>query len=180
MPDSLLQVAETIQTASINRHPDPAHDINPSTAASSKQPVELDHSPASSEVLSDVDEDEIPLSALRPLPRRSQLPPLPDLRFEQSYLASIQNADTWQRVAWITFRDQVFMPLTQGIMWTLLLSGWKHWNSQAQFSGQTVGARIRRWWYRTNNWNIPRPNLRDPKLAAEVREVRSANSIPKS
>lgn len=171
MPGDILQVAETIQTASINLHPSPTHDSNPSTAASNKQPVTIDTSPDPSDILSDADEDEIPISVLRPVPRRSQLPPLPDLRFEQSYLASIQHAESWQRVAWITFRDQVFMPLTQGVLWTLVLSGWRHWNSQAQFSGQTVGARIRRWWYQTNNWKIPRKNLRDEKLAGRVKEV---------
>lgn len=107
MSDPIIQIAETIQTASIKRHPSPHHDVNPSTAASSKVPVELNSSPDPSDVMSDVDEDEIPLSALRPTPRRSQMPPLPDLRFEQSYLASIQDAQTWQKVAWITFRDQV-------------------------------------------------------------------------
>lgn len=106
MSDGIIQLAETIQTASINRNPSPAHDINPSISASFKEPVELDTSPDSS-VLSNVGEDEVPISALRPAPRRAQLPPLPDLRFEQSYLSSIQNADTWQKVTWITFRDQV-------------------------------------------------------------------------
>lgn len=105
MSDPVIQIAETIQTASINRHPSPKHDINPSTSASNKQPVELDTSPDSS--VFDVEEDEIPVSVLRPVPRRSQLPPLPDLRFEQSYLASIQNAGTWQQVTYITLRDQV-------------------------------------------------------------------------
>jgi hypothetical protein len=33
--------------------------------------------------------------------------PLPDLRFEQSYLKSIENATTWQAVAYITVKDQV-------------------------------------------------------------------------
>jgi hypothetical protein len=32
---------------------------------------------------------------------------MPDLRFEQSYLHSIRNADTWWKVGWITVRDQV-------------------------------------------------------------------------
>lgn len=38
---------------------------------------------------------------------RPQLPPIPDLRFQQSYLASISKASSWQHVAWITLRDQV-------------------------------------------------------------------------
>lgn len=38
---------------------------------------------------------------------RNGLPPIPDLRFEQTYLKSIKDAATWQKVAWITIRDQV-------------------------------------------------------------------------
>lgn len=146
MTDPIIQVAETVQTASINRHPSAPHDINPSTTASSKEPVELVSSPDSSDIVSDVDEDEIPVSVLRSTPRRAHLPPLPDLRFEQSYLASIQQAESWQKIAWITFRDQVFMPLAQGVVWTLVLSGWRYWNRTAHFTGQSVGARIRRWY----------------------------------
>ncbi|TYJ56603.1 hypothetical protein B9479_002695 [Cryptococcus floricola] len=87
-----------------------------------------------------------------------QMPPLPDLRFEQSYLLSIrpflkpsprtesgredkksekpsgaavaQSTDRdevfhwgrevdvdWQKVAWVTIRDQLFAPLIQGAVW---------------------------------------------------------------
>jgi hypothetical protein len=56
---------------------------------------------------SDVDEDEIPISVLNPVPRKQTMPPLPDLRFEQSYLKSIEKAESWKGVAWITLRDQV-------------------------------------------------------------------------
>ena len=98
-----IEIAGIIQAASLNRHPDPRHDINPSTAASKKVPVALD----STDDISDVDEDEIPASVLRPVPRRQTLPPLPDLRFEQSYLRSIEKAESWGAISWITFRDQV-------------------------------------------------------------------------
>lgn len=54
------------------------------------------------------DVDEIPLSILDPPPPpRAQMPPLPDLRFEHSYMKSIANAETWYQVAWITFQTQV-------------------------------------------------------------------------
>jgi hypothetical protein len=114
-----LEIAETIQTTSIKRNPSPNHDLNPSTAASQKQPVSLSHIPASESFLDkyayddeegiDVDEDEedIPYSVIRPTPRRQSFPPLPDLRFEQSYLASIAGAETKWGVAFITIRDQV-------------------------------------------------------------------------
>lgn len=110
-----IQVAETIQTAHINHHPSPEHDINPSTSASFKLPVEVD-AHASLDDLDGVDgddvvdaaaADEVPLDILRPAPRRSQMPPLPDLRFEQSYLASISSAADWKGVAFITLKDHV-------------------------------------------------------------------------
>jgi len=114
-----LQIAETIQTASINHAPDPSHDLNPSTTASEKVPVTVSpHTSASDhsldnyaydddEGIDDENEEEIPYSVIRPLPRKAALPPLPDLRFEQSYLASIANADTTAKVVFITIRDQV-------------------------------------------------------------------------
>lgn len=145
-----MEIASAIQSASINRHPSPRLDLNPSTAASQKQPVTIACSPAES----DVAEDEIPLSVLRPMPRRTTMPPLPDLRFEQSYLKSIEGAKSWKGVLWITFRDQVLLALTQGAIWTLLLSGWRYWNRSSQFSGHSVGGRIRRWWWGVNNWVV--------------------------
>ncbi|KAA6411827.1 MAG: hypothetical protein FRX48_03977 [Lasallia pustulata] len=52
----------------------------------------------------------------------------------------------WSGVGWVTVRDQVVMPLVQGTLWTLALSGWRYWNREAQVGGATVGGRIRRWW----------------------------------
>ena len=104
--DAGIQAAETLQTAHINPSPSIEHDVNPSTAASEKEPVRMDRSP-SEDILSDIDEDEVPLSILRPAPRKPQMPPLPDLRFEQSYLASIKDAKDWKVVTYITMRDQV-------------------------------------------------------------------------
>lgn len=145
-----LQAAEAVQTAHLQRHPSPRHDLNPSTAASKREPVRLepvnpddveeddddddDEEEDSEEEeeeegseeeeeaealeleLEDEEEDEdetetedesLYRSRVRPSPRGHHLPPLPDLRFEQSYLWSIRNADTWWKVGWITVRDQV-------------------------------------------------------------------------
>ncbi|WPH03378.1 Hypothetical protein R9X50_00625700 [Acrodontium crateriforme] len=154
LQDHAIQLAETIQSAHINRTPSVEHDIAPSTSADSKLRVELDSAHDIDDV-SDVDEDEIPVSLLRPIPRRQQMPPLPDLRFEQSYLASIQKASGWQGVAVITIRDQVLMPLVQGLTWTLVVAGWRHWNAATKFGGRSVGAKVRRWWWGVNNWKIP-------------------------
>jgi hypothetical protein len=100
------EIASTLQGTSIKRHPSPRHDLNPSTAASEKQPVTLDAHP-DPDADSDVAEDEIPISVLNPVPRKQNMPPLPDLRFEQSYLKSIEQAKSWQEVLWITLKDQV-------------------------------------------------------------------------
>jgi len=132
------QLAEVVQTAHINRAPSPRHDLNPSTAASTRAPAYIPSPPSSTtrrrrhpyddldelddeevEDVGDVEDDEdIPVSVLvrpREAPRRHRgqsFPPMPDLRFEQSYLHSIAGAETWWKVAWITIRDQVcFFPL---------------------------------------------------------------------
>ncbi|CEJ60509.1 hypothetical protein PMG11_09081 [Penicillium brasilianum] len=168
MTDHVLEVAETIQTASIVSHPSAAHDINPSTAASEKQPVVAAPASDAGSLSSDIVD---PSRVIRPIRRRQTLPPLPDLRFEQSYLASLKDADTWGRVAWITVRDQVLLPLIQGTVWTLALSGWRFWNRNASLSGHTLGSRIRRWWYGVNNWKVPPVGwTKDPKLASHVEE----------
>ncbi|PBP23868.1 DUF1770-domain-containing protein [Diplocarpon rosae] len=178
-----IEVASTIQSASIKRDPSPAHDLNPSTAASQKQPVTLSRSDPSldkyaydsegidgSEVEEDGEED-IPYSVLKPVPRRHSFGPLPDLRFEQSYLASVRHAESNWGVAFITLRDQLVLPLVQGIVWSLALSGWRYWNRTAELSGSSVGAKVRRWWYKTNNWKMPK-SMRDfggnAKLASDM------------
>ncbi|KAI1854619.1 hypothetical protein JX265_007512 [Neoarthrinium moseri] len=168
------QIAETIQTAHIKRDPSPHHDANPSTSASAKEPVRAStaaeyqrgrrqhHGPDDDHehdddvaAISDDEDDEIPISVLRPHRRRTSFPPMPDLRFEQSYLHSIQDAEGWGRVVWITVRDQVMMPLAQGVLYNLAICGWQFWNRNAQYSGGSAGARLRRWWYSVNNWPIP-------------------------
>jgi hypothetical protein len=102
-----VELASAIQSASIQRHPSPRHDLNPSTAASGKAAVEVEPNTDDIDDL-EIDGDEVPVSVLRPLPRRQTMPPLPDMRFEQSYLKSIEKAEGWTDVAYITFRDQVY------------------------------------------------------------------------
>lgn len=101
------EIASAIQSASINRHPDPNRDIAPSTSADKREPVRISSSSLADLDDEDIADDEIPVSVLDPEPRRSGLPPLPDMRFEQSYLKSIERAESWQAVAFITIRDQV-------------------------------------------------------------------------
>ncbi|KAF4951648.1 hypothetical protein FGADI_7300 [Fusarium gaditjirri] len=135
MDSAPTELAATIQAASIEHHPDPALDANPPTAAERRQPVTLERVKHEHDDAIDGDEDEeedIPYSVLRPAPRHSHLPPLPDLRFEQSYLRSISKADTWWKI---------IMPLTQGLVYNLFLCGWQHWNKNARLHGNTLGAR---------------------------------------
>ena len=92
-----IEIASTLQSASI------------------KQPVKITHVPKySSYSDSGIDDDDllddeedVPIDVLRPMPRRQSFGPLPDLRFEQSYLASISKAETRWGVVGITVRDQV-------------------------------------------------------------------------
>ncbi|KAF2271866.1 DUF1770-domain-containing protein [Westerdykella ornata] len=152
--DAPIEIASLLQSASIKRNPSPAHDLNPSTAASEKQPVRL--SPhADLDDVHDAAEDEIPISLLDPIHRRTTMPPLPDMRFEQSYLKSIEKAGSWQGVLWITLRDQVVMCFMQGVLWNLLVHGWRYFNRSSKFSGRSIGARLRRWWWGVNKWSIP-------------------------
>lgn len=79
--DIPMQIAETLQTAHINREPSAAFDINPSTAADKREPVELEEKTATgdTDIDGDEDDDEIPVSVLRPRRRFSHLPPLPSV-----------------------------------------------------------------------------------------------------
>ncbi|KAI1116966.1 hypothetical protein F5Y14DRAFT_12862 [Nemania sp. NC0429] len=158
------QIAEAIQTAHINRAPSPRHDLNPSTATSTREPASLSFPRRDRDDDDEDDDEDIPLSVLvhprgaprgSGRPRAASFPPMPDLRFEQSYLHSIAGAETWGRIAWITVRDQIMMPLAQGVLYNLAIVGWQHWNRNAQMSGSSVGARLRRWWYGVNNWPLP-------------------------
>ncbi|KAI6772073.1 hypothetical protein HG530_003031 [Fusarium avenaceum] len=165
MESGPTELASTLQAASIEHHPDPKLDSNPPTAAGRSQRVTLEHAKHGHDDgidEDDEDEEDIPYSVLRPAPRHSNLPPLPDLRFEQSYLRSISNADTWWKVALITTRDQILMPLTQGLVYNLFLCGWQQWNRNARLHGNTLGARVRRWWWGVNNWKIPTHRRKSP------------------
>lgn len=183
-----IEVASTLQSASLNRQPSPSHDLNPSTAASKKEPATAtvhlrqtsslksassssSSSPSPASISSDiVPSDIVDDVSTQPRTRRSTFPPLPDLRFEQSYLASIKNADTWSKVAYITLRDQMVMPLVQGIGWNLAVYGWRFWNRGAKFGGQSLGSRVRRWWWEVNNWEVPKETKRT--FTSEVEDVR--------
>jgi hypothetical protein len=67
------------------------------------------------------------------------------------------------------------MPLAQGVGWNLAVYGWRYWNRGTKFGGQSLGSRVRRWWWDVNNWELPKADL--PKDAnttftSEVEDVR--------
>lgn len=171
MANMANELASTLQAASVKRNPDPSIDVDPSTSASTKRPVKVENvqpvrasSTTPSDPLAAHPDDEIPLSVLRPARRTHNLPPLPDLRFEQSYLARIKHCESPWSVAWVTFFDHVMMPLTQGVVWNLAVFGWRAWNRDVKFQGRSVGARVRRWWWRVNKWDIPRAGQKDGRV----------------
>lgn len=46
------------------------------------------------------------------------------------------------------------MPMIQGVVYNLAWCGWSHWNRNVQLNGNSIGAKVRRWWYGVNNWSI--------------------------
>ena len=56
------------------------------------------------------------------MPKRLQPSAIPDLRFEPTYLAKLDVADSgWQSIVWITIRDHAMSPLLQGVLWCVAL-----------------------------------------------------------
>ncbi|KAK6353519.1 hypothetical protein TWF696_005482 [Orbilia brochopaga] len=165
-----LAAQSALTDAHIRHNPTPESSIAPSTAADSKTiltPSHDSYSSHSEDLEDDLDDDDVAsitssilYQSHHTLDRaiHRPLPPLPDLRFEQSYLASIKNASAQGKywlVALITVRDQLVFPLVQGCLWNLGLLGWRYWNRGVKFRGGGVGARVRRWWWQVNGWEYP-------------------------
>ena len=75
----------------------------------------------------------------------------------------------------------MILPLAQGMVWTLALHGIRYWNRETKLCGNTVGAGVRRWWYRTNHWPIKqswKQMGKDKKLADEMGDVSWSLNVP--
>lgn len=144
MSDILPLVAEALarDTHAI-RTPSPRHNIAPSTAADDTGKIHDDYLGIDDSDASDTRSISSSVVNYGPEGRlRKQLPQVPDLRFEQSYLASIAPAQgVWWKIVLITLKDQVMMPLVQGVLYNLLVTGWRMWNRGARLSGAGVGGR---------------------------------------
>lgn len=74
---------------------------------------------------------------------RPARPPIPDLRFEQSYRKAIAKADgVWWKIALITIKDQVIFTLLQGFLWQLALVGIRSWRLKAMSHGSSYGGKF--------------------------------------
>jgi len=171
MEEAAKIFAETaIQDSHIIRHPSPSRDVAPSTSAD-QQPVTIPRRAFPSiqfsssradlnrlaqqveEEEAEETESEISLDESahrhhhrhrRPKPRRPPLPPLPDLRFEQSYLKQLEGAKGsvfWMVI--ITIREQVLFPGLQGFLWALALTGIRTIRTNQAESGRTFGGWLR-------------------------------------
>lgn len=108
MAEPIMEVPETIHSPIAHlEEPNAAHHIKPATAttaASQKGPVKVAPASDANSISSDVVH---PRRVVKQVHRPPKFPPLPDLRFEHNFNASLKGADTWGKVAWIILRDQV-------------------------------------------------------------------------
>lgn len=140
-------LAETlIQDTHITHEPT----TQPSTSADAVHPVpsnldldvDLDSDDGGASISSSIlDRPSSALGTYYPHGRRQPMPPLPDLRFEQSYLASIAPAKgVWWKIALITLKDQVALAFMQGFGFKIITLGWRRWNSAVRFAGNGMGG----------------------------------------
>ncbi|KAI5849365.1 hypothetical protein DFP73DRAFT_591619 [Morchella snyderi] len=137
-----------------------AQDTHLTSTPSNAPPTAADLPPRLAVGHDSIDDDDaasVSLSLTDELSAGARLPTLPDLRFEQSYLASIAAAEgVWWKIVLITLKDQCLMPMLQGVGYNLFVMGFRAWNRGAKFAGAGAGARVRRWWWGVNNWELPR------------------------
>ena len=163
-----------VQDSHIIRNPSPSRDIAPSTSADhapisilrdslpsiqfSSSRVDLHrltqpqpsrhHRPGEGiehdETASEISLEDSPRPASPPKARRPPRPPIPDLRFEQSYLKGLEAAKgsvMWMVI--ITFRDQVLFPGLQGFVWALGMAGLRTLRTRQAENGAAWGAWLR-------------------------------------
>jgi hypothetical protein len=174
MEEIAKTLAETVvQDGHIIRHPSPSRDIAPSTSAEhapvsvvrdSLPSIQFSSSHADlhrlsqqrsrrhrheedlgdDETVSEISLEDSPGPASTPKPSRPPLPPIPDLRFEQSYLKGLEAAKgsvMWMVI--ITIRDQVLFPGLQGFVWALGLAGLRTLRTRQAENGAAWGGWLR-------------------------------------
>jgi len=179
MEDVVKTLAETaVQDSHIIRHPSPPRDIAPSTSAdhapvsivrdslpsiqfssshadlhrlSQPQPRHhrLEEDIGDDETVSEISLEDSPPPTSKPKPQLPPRPPIPDLRFEQSYLKGLEAAKgsvMWMVI--ITIRDQVLFPGLQGFVWALGMAGLRTFRTRQAESGATWGGWLREYFER--------------------------------
>jgi hypothetical protein len=171
MEEAAKTLAQTaLQDGHIIRNPSPSKDIAPATSAD-KPPVSIalrGHLPSIQfssshadlhrlsqreeedeeieETASEISLEESPHVIEPTKPRRQNLPPIPDLRFEQSYLKQLEAAQG--SVFWmifITIREQVLFPGLQGFVWALAVTGIRSLRASQAENGRAWGSWVRDW-----------------------------------
>jgi Autophagy receptor ATG43 len=174
MEEAARSLAQTtVQDRHIICHPSPSRDIVPPTSADrplvsivrdalpsiqfSSSRANLHHlsqrhhseDEDDDETVSEISLEDSPHPSSSSKPRRPNLPPIPDLRFEQSYLKQLEAAKgsvMWMII--ITIREQVLFPGVQGFLWALGLAGIRTLRTRQAESGRGVGSWLRDWFGR--------------------------------
>lgn len=169
MEEAVKSLAQTaVQDSHIIHHPLPSRDIAPSTSADrapvsivrdALPPIQFSSSRAElhclsqhhheqgeddDETVSEVSLEDSPHPPSERKHRRPILPPIPDLRFEQSYLKQLEAAKG--SVLWIiiiTIREQVLFPGIQGFLWALGMAGIRTLRTRQAENGREWGGWIR-------------------------------------
>ncbi len=145
-----------VQDAHINRHPEIAPDTsgkrhvfvlstNMLNNIADRKPIEIH--------LDDESDDEDPSDGPEAVPashreRRAggllNGQPIPDLRFEQTYLASLRRTDlSWYSIFRVTLIDYLMFPMFQGLLWTLAVASLRHLRGTTTKSGRQFGQVLR-------------------------------------
>ena len=168
MEEAVKSLAQTaIQDSHIIHHPHLSRDIAPSTSADrapvsivrdALPPIQFSSSRAKlhrlsqhhheqgeddDETVSEVSLEDSPHPPSERKPRRPTLPPIPDLRFEQSYLKQLEAAKgsvIWMII--ITIREQVLFPGIQGFLWALGMAGIRTLRTRQAENGREWGGWI--------------------------------------
>jgi hypothetical protein len=169
MEDAATSLAQTAaQDSHIIGHPSPSWDIAPAIAADRAPSIVRDALPSiqfsssraellrlsqhphkqedddDDETVSEISLEDPPHPPSERKPRRQNLPPIPDLRFEQSYLKQLEAAKgsvLWMVI--ITIREQVLFPGIQGFLWALGMAGIRTLRTRQAENGKEWGGWIR-------------------------------------
>ncbi|ORY86107.1 hypothetical protein BCR37DRAFT_390903 [Protomyces lactucae-debilis] len=138
-------VGSLLETLAQDTHIESNPQIQPDTSAD-KAPIKVYSGDI--EGLDDDDlaqlPDEVQPGARPPKPVLFNGTPIPDLRFEQTYLTALNRTD-WSH--WSVFRvtlvDFLLWPMLQGAVWALALNGFRYLRTSSNSQGKAFGLVIK-------------------------------------